>query len=117
MTDEDIMYVPKSQVQGDIDARLKIDDDNFKRLEECDKKAKERGSLVGRFIQEQYADSYAYYQIIKENKKTVRIRVCTGIGDSWTIPYWGKEATIEKSYAIESIRRRDALNRIFSKGK
>jgi hypothetical protein len=92
-------------------------DRNFKALEEQDAKAKEAGKLVGRFIQEPFADSFAYYVIVKENKVTVRIRVCTGLGDDWVIPYWGEETTIKKDYAEMSVGYRDKMEQMFPRRK
>lgn len=88
---------------------------NTQQLEECDQKAKKEGILVGRYISEPYADGQAVYQIIRENKKTVRIKVCTGIGDDWILPYWGEEATIDKNYVIKKLEFRDHLNKVFRK--
>lgn len=88
---------------------------NWAKLQECDKTAKEKGELVGRYIDEPFADGKAIYQIIKENKKTVRIRVCTGLGDDWVIPYWGEETTIDKEYAVKKVAQRDALTELFRK--
>jgi len=90
---------------------------NWEKLEECDRIAKEKGELKGRYIAEPYADGNAIYQIVKVNKKTVCIRVCTGLGDDWTIPYWGAEATIDKEYAIKKVAQRDALKELFQKRK
>lgn len=86
---------------------------NWKHLKNCDEKAAAKGSLVGRYIDEPFADGKAIYQIIKENKKTVRIRVCTGLGDDWVIPYWGEETSIKKDYALQKIRLRELLKKFF----
>ena len=88
-------------------------DDNFKKLQKQDEMAKEVNRLVGRYIDEPWADGKAFYVIVKENKKSVRIRVVTGIGDDWVIPYWGEETTIEKSYAIQRINYRDKMAELF----
>lgn len=82
-----------------------------------DKAAKEAGKLVGRYISEPYADGRAIYEIIRESKKTVRIRVVTGIGDDWQIPYWGAETSIARQYALENIQRRDGLAALFAQKK
>jgi hypothetical protein len=100
---------PVNQTTKDIMAEW---DAQFERLNSVDKKAVELGVLVGRYIQHQYADGYAYYQIIKENKKTVRIKV-VDIGDGWVLPAWGPEATIPKDYALQNLRRRDNLKKLF----
>ena len=88
-------------------------DKNFKNLVEIDLKSKESGTLVGRLIKEPFADGYAFYQITKETKNKCKIRVCTGIGDDWIIPYWGAESTIDKDYIVKSITINDKLNMLF----
>jgi len=91
--------------------------ENFETLAKEDKEAKEKGTLVGRYIREPFADGHAYYRIIKEYAKTVLIKVVTNIGDDWKIPYWGDSATIDKGYAMSNVRGRDALEELFSKKK
>lgn len=90
-------------------------DKNWALLKKCDSEAAAKGQLIGRYITEPFADGQAVYQIIKENKLTVRIRVCTGLGDDWVIPYWGGETTIKKEYALQKIKQREAIARLFSK--
>lgn len=87
---------------------------NWERLEKCDRMAKEKGELKGRYIIEVFADVRAVYQIIKVNKKTVRIRFCTGLGYDSIIPYWGEEATIDKEYAIQQIEEREDMEEFLS---
>lgn len=65
------------------------------------------GVLVGRVIREPIADGFAVYQIVRENKKSVRIVHVSGIGDDYMLPSWGEEATIPKDYASKNIWRRD----------
>jgi hypothetical protein len=67
--------------------------------------AKKAGTLVNRTFREPYADGYAYYKIIKENQNTVKIQ-SIDIGDGWTIPYWGKSATIKKNYVLKKFNSR-----------
>jgi len=88
---------------------------NEEKLNRTDQKAKAEGKLVGRFIQEQIADGYAFYRVIKENKASVRIKHVSGLGDDWQVPYWGTEATIKKDFAIQNIGYRDRLAELFSK--
>ena len=87
---------------------------NWKTLEETDAASRASKQLVGRFIQEPFADSYAVYKITKENKKTVRVEVVTGIGDDWALPYWGAEATVDKAYIMQKINQREMLAKLFS---
>src|SRR5271157_5503662 len=74
---------------------FKVYEDNFRALQDKDAAAKKAGTIVGRFISEPFADGHAYYAIVKEKKTTVDIRVVTGIGDDWRIPYWGDKATVK----------------------
>lgn len=92
-------------------------ENNMRKVEEADEKAKSEGKLVGRYISEPYADGAAVYRIIRENKNTVRIKVVTDIGDDWVIPYWGEEATIDKSHALMRVKHRDAINEMFANRK
>ena len=97
------------------DARFKAMEDRFKALREQDATAKAAGELLGRYIQESYADGYAFYEIIKVNKKSVRIQVVTGIGDDWVLPYWGVATSIPIAYAEQNIKRRDGLAALFAR--
>jgi hypothetical protein len=91
----------------------KIYDENREQLEECDKKARDANRMVGRYIQHQFADGYAVYQIIKSYKDTVRIRVCTGLGDDWVLPAWGRECTIDMDTALRFLGWRDSMLELF----
>jgi hypothetical protein len=104
----------KSPDKSSTEDFLAMIDANWRRLKEKDAQAKARGTLVGRYIKEPYADGYAVYEITRANPKSVHIKVVRGIGDDWEIPYWGSEATIKRSYAEENIRRREVLERLFS---
>jgi len=92
-------------------------DVNWTKLTKLDYAAKTEGSLVGRFFTEPFADGQAVYQVVKENKKTVRIKVCTGLGDDWVIPYWGEESTVDKDYIEKKIANNDAMLELIKKSK
>ena len=77
---------------------------NFAEIQRINQLARERGTIVGRIISESVADGQAHYQIIKENKNSVRIRHCKGFPDDYMVSYWGEEATIDKQYALRHIR-------------
>jgi hypothetical protein len=91
--------------------------ENDRRIRELDQQAKAAGELVGRYIDEPVADGKAIYQIVAETDTKVEIVVCTGIGDDWTVQYWGPYATIEKLYAQQKVNSRDKLAEIFAKKK
>jgi len=82
-------------------------DKHFEIVQQQDASAKKNKSLVGRYIQQSCGDGHAYYVIIRENKRTVRIHVVTGIGDDWILPAWGTEISVKKDLAISSIGHRD----------
>ncbi len=109
------MYVPKPVDYREKDWKkvMKMYDENMERLEACDKKARDAGKIVGRYIQHPYADGHAVYQIVRENKHTVRIRVCTGLGDDWILPAWGEECTIDKATAMQFLSIRDNWVKFF----
>ena len=92
----------------------KIYDENRDQLEMCDRKARDANRVVGRYIQHTFADGYAIYQIIKSYKDTVRIRVCTGLGDDWVLPAWGRECTIDTETALIFLEWRDSMRDLFS---
>lgn len=89
--------------------------ENMQKVYDMDAEAKAKGELKGRYISEQYADGYAIYQIVKENKASVLIQVVTEIGDDWVIPYWGESTTIPKEYAVNHVARREAMAELFKR--
>jgi len=110
-----MLYEPESVNFENWDQAGSVMTRNWERLEEIDEKAKNSSKLLYRYISHPYADGKVFYQIIKENKKSVRLKVCTGLGDDWVLPAWGKECSISKSQAELFIKRRDTLKEIFSK--
>lgn len=88
----------------------------IKRIQKCDADAKKAGSLIGRYIVCQVADGKAFYMISKENKKTVRIQLVEGIMDELHVQAWGEMATINKEQALDMIRRREAMDKLFKGG-
>jgi hypothetical protein len=87
---------------------------NRKELQENDNKAKSEGKAVGRYIQHPFADGYAVYKIIRENKKSYRLEVVTGIGDDWVLPAWGGAVTLPKTKVLEFLRQRDFWNELMA---
>lgn len=82
---------------GDTSSWLKAMDDNYKALMKCDEKARKKKSLVGRVFGLPVADGQALYQIVKENKTTVVVQHCTGVGDDWADHFFGYGGTFSKS--------------------
>ena len=98
---------------------LEVHEANEARIREIEEKAISDGTLLYRFLYESVADGKAIYQIIKENKTTVRVRLCSmdGLYDDYIVPQWGAEATIPKSYAESGIRFQDAWRTAVEKNK
>ncbi len=86
----------------------------FDALQAGDAKALAEGRLTGRYLQEPYADGHAYYRITRTYRRSVTIERCTGLGDDWTIPYWGEKATIDRAYAEERLAQRDRITALFA---
>jgi len=90
-------------------------DKRYEELQKQDREAKYRGQMVGRYISVGVADGSAYYQVIRENRKSVRIKLFGGIADDYSVAYWGYETTIDKVFAVNNIHGRDSLEKLFSK--
>lgn len=86
---------------------IKIWEENMMNMMKKDEVAKEKGELLGRYLSVHYADGYAYYEIIRVNKKTVRIHSVTEIGDDYISPLWGTETSIPIAEAKLNLKRRD----------
>lgn len=95
------------QKTKDFNASAKAMEENFNEMLRQEKEAYDNGQLVGRLISVPQADGRAWYQIIRENKNSVRIRVCIGIGDDWISPIWGGEATLQKKDMHLHLKRRE----------
>jgi hypothetical protein len=82
---------------------------NTELIEKIESQAIANGGILHRFLYESVADGKAIYQIIKENKKTVRVRLCCidGLFADYVVPQWGEEASISKEYAERAIHFQD----------
>ncbi len=73
---------------------------NQETVHRIDKAARLAGRMVGRIVQCGVADGYATYMIIRENKQSVRLQMCPGLGDDYMEFAWGFEATVMKSHWV-----------------
>ena len=74
--------------------------------------ARELGTLMGRQIKFQMADSYAYYIITKVTTTQVQItwvRYC----DAWQDDRAGYQSMLNRDYAAQKVRGEDALMELF----
>ena|ERR1035437_6161852 len=111
------MFKPKNNEHMETKAMFEDCDNNWKLLEEQDEDCRAKGESVGRYIAHPIADGNAIYLITKENKRTVKIEVCQGLGDDWVVPAWGYSISINKDLAIEFLERRDGLAALFAKSR
>lgn len=101
----------------DTTAWLQAMERNFAELKACDDEAAAAGRLTGRYFYQSVADGRAFYQIVRENKKTVRIRHCEGVaGDDYQVNLWGWEASIPTTLAQRLVNQRVAMAKLFSGG-
>ena len=109
------IYTPKpvDLTVRPIDIALRAIDENYEQLKSIDKMAKAKGELLGRFVEIGVADGKAFYQIMRVNKNTVRVKALGGLGDDYILDYWGYEATVDKAYVESLVRSRDKLNELF----
>lgn len=114
-----MIYEAKERVLEpfDVDQFLKIGDENYDNLIKIDEEAKKSGNLLYRVLFEPYADGNAAYQVIKVNKKTVKVRVCKGFGDEWVIPSFGEECLLQKDYVENVILGRDKFLEMINQRK
>ena len=73
---------------------------NFELLNNIDKRCQKKNSLVGRYFKVSVADGYAYYQIVKENKKSFRIVRLVGLGDDYRCLRYMDGGTFDKKEVI-----------------
>ena len=87
-------------------------------LSRLEAEAKARGSLVGRYLREPYADSYAFYLVVAESddKRKVKIQSIP-IGDAWVIPYWGESALLDREYAERNFGIAEAMQAMCARQK
>ena len=113
-----MLYVPRTCTEDQYLSRWQvITQANEKRLNQIERKAIKNGGLLYRFIYEGVADGQAIYQIIRVNKNTVRIRLCSldPCYAEYVVPYWGKETTISKKYAWKQINNQNSINKLFNR--
>lgn len=112
MTRNDLIYYPLVFDKFDHQNWISNWSKNYQRLVECDKKAQERGSLVGRFFSVPCADGYAYYQITRDYKHTVHLQLVTGVGDDWEDHHFMDGGSFPKKDVLRYIEWEDRRKNI-----
>lgn len=93
------------QMQADYDAMVAND-----------QAAKNDGELVGRFVQEQIADGYAYYVVVAETDMQMVKLEHMHIYDGWSVPMIeSMDGIVPLKYVKENIAYRDNMDEIFSR--
>ena len=90
---------------------------NREQLEKLDREAADRGEYVGRYVEVPHADSSAVYIITKENLKSVRVEVCTELGDDWVSPVIGEKGSLAKSYVDSQFGFRSYIHKLKEEGE
>ncbi len=83
----------------DFDLMQMAYDRNYATIEGWEQAAKSTRAWVGRTLADGVGDGSAIYVVVKENKKTVRVKVCRGLGDDWVSRHFGEESTVGKVQA------------------
>ena len=115
-----IVYKPvKVYSGGNIDELMDCIKANEAHMNEIEKAAIAEGGLLHRFIYEPIADGNAIYQVVRVNKKTVNLKICSLDGKyfDYVIPYWGDNPSVNREYVESSIARQDAIRNLIAKQK
>jgi hypothetical protein len=103
-------------VRIDWDALHDQQKQNFERLKQEDAEARAQGTLLGRYIYFSVGDGRAFYQIVKVNKRSVRVMHCPNVApDDWTLPMLGFEGTLTFQQALHETQRIEAIDRLFGR--
>jgi hypothetical protein len=86
-----------------------------KLMDELKALANAQNTIVGRIIKFPRADSHAYYIITKVNKRTVRIKWINYSDGQIDDRCGSNESNLEINYAMQTIAREDALEKIFGR--
>ena len=83
-------------------------DKNWATLKAQDARAKQTGTLVGRYLTEPVADGRAVYVVVAESRETATIKIVSGISD-YAHSYFGAGRVIDRSYVEKRIQGRDDM--------
>lgn len=89
---------------------------NWEDLQACDAEAKAAGRLIGRYLRFSVADGAAFYQIVGETAKKVKLRYCPDVaGDNYRMATLDDEDELSRTKAQFMIAGRDHLAELFSR--
>ena len=87
----------------------------FAAMQAVDASARAKGELVGRYVQEQIADGYAYYVVVAETDMQMVKVEHKDIFDGWSVPMIeSMNGIVPVKYVKENIARRDAWSDVFA---
>ena len=110
-------YIPlEADSKAPWSEHAKIIDENWKRIEAADDKAKAAGLLEGRYITFPQEDGQAVYIVTTQRAKTCLVEVVTGLVDDWVNPILGRKGSLRTTQVQELIQRRDNWKELM-KGK
>lgn len=85
-------------------------------MKAVDQLAKSKDELVGRFIQEQIADGYAYYVVVALTDMQMVKLEHVHIFDGWSVPMIeSMDGIVPRKYVEENIARRDSMDEMLSR--
>lgn len=99
------LYVPE-EIPDEFDAMCEAYQRNFERLRTCDAEAQKNGGMVGRYFREMVDEGHAYYVVIEDMGKRVRVVLAQGVGTDTPALGYGLEAVILKELALSRILHR-----------
>jgi hypothetical protein len=109
-------YTPQYPTAGIMDWRQMVANSrlNLQHLQRIDRAAKDaRTGLLFRYFKVPVADGAAYYQVVKVNKNTAKVKWCYGIClDDYVDEILGEGASIPIKKAEELVSRTDGIRRI-----
>lgn len=113
-----MVYKPVKVYSGTgVDELMNCIKANEEHMNAIEKEAIANGGLLHRFIYEPVADGKAIYQVIRVNKKTVNLRLCSLDGKyyDYVVPYWGDSPSVSRTYVENAISRQDAIRELMGK--
>ena len=109
MKQHDYAYISTESMSEQMDRE-------YAEMEATDAEAKAEGTIIGRYLKEPAADSYAYYQVIAVDGKNNTLQLeHIAVYDAWSLPMY--ESMIDCfpiAYAMQQIEFRDKMDGFFA---
>jgi hypothetical protein len=91
---------------------------NLEHLQNCDKEAQEKNTLLHRYFHVPVADGMAYYQVTKVTARTATVKRCEGIClDEYADGMLGDGCTLPIAMVKQQVKAVETLNKLFGTKK